>query len=93
MHVEPRPWPVWPFPFNVSKSEFFNDLCSPTAHSYGVAGSPVVPMIKIGEVVDDLNAGAGLLCLGKYLQALPLKDRYGPKIGACLVMVFASVSN
>ena len=74
MHVEPRPWPVWPFPFNVSRSEFFNDLCSPIAHSYGVAGSPVVPMIKIGEVTEDVNGGAGLLCLGKYLQALPLNE-------------------
>ena len=45
------------------------------------------------NLTDDLNGEAGLLCLGKYLQALPLNARYGPKIGACLLMVFASVSN
>ena len=57
----PWPWPVWPSTVSEIRREFVWSLLRPYAHSYGVAGSPVVPItmtgfaVVLGTIVTSLN--------------------------------------
>ena len=71
----PRPWPVWPSASNEMSLEEVKILLRPTAQSYGVAGSRVVPMTMIGAVLIEVilfvvRVSLSLVGGVKYLQAI-----------------------
>ena len=82
---------MWPSALSVISFDVLKILLRPTAHSYGVAGSPVVPMTMMGVVLIEvilfvvrvnLSLVGGMMYLNKRGESLAIDlDKIGVVIG------------